>query len=184
MSRVTLFSLLLALFLGTGIWSWTTQQRDACTPYLSGDPSAQKSEWVTSGTRQIWVPCDDWFTRQPLRIELLSILDVALMVLFFMSSLSDLCDSFNARRRRSAALEFVRLPSRTLRRKSAPTVKRTFAKSVSKPAYEPPIPIPVAIAPTSKRTSVDSQHEGTRKGRDVVARALRRNRPNGRRLPR
>jgi hypothetical protein len=99
MSRVTLFSLLLALLLGFGIRLWTDGQRDACTPYLSGDTRAQKSEWVISGTRQIEVPCTDWFMRQPLRVQILFLLDVVLAVLFMLNALSDLREWRQMRRR-------------------------------------------------------------------------------------
>ncbi len=103
MSRVTLFSLLLALLLGVGIRLWTMQQRDACTPYLAGDQSAQKSEWIVSGTRQIEVPCSDWFMRQPLRVQLLCLLDVALAVLFVLNALSDMQQWLALRRQRPRA---------------------------------------------------------------------------------
>lgn len=99
MSRVTLFSLLLAVLLGVGIRLWTDGQRDACTPYLSGDTKAQKSEWVMSGTRQIEVPCTDWFARQPMRVQILFMLDVVLAVLFVSNALSDLREWLQFRRR-------------------------------------------------------------------------------------
>ena len=92
MSRVTLFSLFLALMLGAGIRLWTMQQRDACTAYLSGDNTAQKSEWVVSGTRQIEVPCTDWIMRQPLRVQILCLLDAVLAVIFVLNALSDLVE--------------------------------------------------------------------------------------------
>ena len=100
MSRVTLFSLLLALLLGTGIRLRDMQQHDACTSYLAGDQTAQRSEWVMSGTRQILVPCNDWFIRQPLPMQLLFILDVVLAVLFLLNALFDLRRGLAARRRR------------------------------------------------------------------------------------
>ena len=99
MSRVTLFSLLLALLLGVGIRQWTDGQRDACTPYLSGDAQAQKSEWVSSGTRQVEVRCTDWFSRQPVRVQILCLLDVVLTVVFVLNALSDLRDWLEMRRR-------------------------------------------------------------------------------------
>lgn len=99
MSRVTLFSLLLAVLLGVGIRLWTDGQRDACAPYLSGDTKAQKSEWVMSGTRQIEVPCTDWFARQPMRVQILFMLDVVLAVLFVSNALSDLREWLQFRRR-------------------------------------------------------------------------------------
>jgi hypothetical protein len=99
MSRVTLFSLLLALLLGVGIRLWYDGQRDACTPYLAGDTKVPSSEWVLSGTRTIEVPCDDWIMRQPLRVQVLCLLDVALTVLFVLNALSDLRDWRQFRRR-------------------------------------------------------------------------------------
>jgi hypothetical protein len=102
MSRVTLFSLLLALLLGVGIQLDSLQQRDACAPYLAGNLTAQKSEWVTSGTRQVLVPCDDWLDRQPLRVQLLLLLDAAIAVLFLLNALSDLREWLQAGRRRNA----------------------------------------------------------------------------------
>jgi hypothetical protein len=98
-SRVTLFSLLLALLLAVGIRLWYDGQRDACTPYLAGDAGAQKSEWVMSGTRTIEVSCDDWIMRQPLRVQVLCLLDAALTVLFVMNALSDLREWLEFRRR-------------------------------------------------------------------------------------
>ena len=105
MSRVTLFSLLLALLLGVGIRLWYVQQRDACTPYLEGDKTAQKSEWVISGTRQVEVPCNDWIERQPLRVQVLCLLDVVLAVLFVLNALSDLKEWLESRRRRQTELK-------------------------------------------------------------------------------
>jgi hypothetical protein len=99
MSRVTLFSLLLALLLGVGIRLWTDGHRDACTPYLSGDTKAQKSEWVVSGTRQIEVSCNDWITRMPQRIQILCLLDLVLGVVFVLNALSDLHEFLEFRRR-------------------------------------------------------------------------------------
>jgi hypothetical protein len=99
MSRVTLFSLLLALLLGVGIRLGTDGQRDACTPYLSGDTKAQKSEWVISGTRQVEVRCTDWIARQPTQVQILCLLDAVLTVLFVLNALSDLRDWRERRRR-------------------------------------------------------------------------------------
>ncbi|MGA1981103.1 MAG: hypothetical protein ABSG84_01410 [Acidobacteriaceae bacterium] len=99
MSRVTLFSLLLALLLGVGIRLWTEDQRDACTPYLAGDTKVPSSEWVMSGTRTIEVSCNDWIMRQPLRVQILCLVDVILAVLFLLNALSDLREWLEFRRR-------------------------------------------------------------------------------------
>ncbi len=87
-SRVTIFSLLLALMLGVGIYSWTQNERDACTSYPPGG-KAPASEYVISGTRQIVVPCSDWWMRQPFEVQALSLLDAAVGVLFLVNALQD-----------------------------------------------------------------------------------------------
>jgi hypothetical protein len=98
-SRVTLFSLLLALMLGTGIWLWTGNQKDDCTRSMVGDKTVAGSEWVVSGTRTIEVPCNDWIMRQPLRVQVLCLLDMVLAVVFVLNALSDLREGLEARRR-------------------------------------------------------------------------------------
>ena len=99
-SRVTLFSLLLGLMLATGIRLWSGTQKDDCSRFLAGDTTAPRSEWVVSGTRTIEVPCSDWTMRQPLRIQLLCLLDVVVLVLFVLSALADVRDQSEMRRRR------------------------------------------------------------------------------------
>jgi hypothetical protein len=101
-SRVTLFSLLLGLMLAMGIRLWSEKQTDACTPYLAGERPAQASEYVASGTRLIEVRCSDWFMRQPLRVQVLCLLDLALAVVFVLNALSDLREWLESRRRRRA----------------------------------------------------------------------------------
>jgi hypothetical protein len=98
-SRVTIFSLLLSLMLGIAIWSRSSDRPDACAAYLAGDTSAQSSEYVASGTRMIVVPCSDWIMRQPLRMQLLCLLDLGLSVVFVLNALGDLRDWFASRRR-------------------------------------------------------------------------------------
>jgi len=98
-SRVTLFSLLLALTLGAGIRLWDAQQRDDCALYMAGDHSLPASEMVWSGTRQIEVRCSDWIMRQPLRVQVLCLLDVLLAVVFLLNALGDLQNWLRTRRR-------------------------------------------------------------------------------------
>jgi hypothetical protein len=98
-SRVTLFSLLLGLMLAAGLRLWSAQQRDACTPYLNGDRTSQAGEYVESGTQLMAVPCNDWFMRQPLRVQALSLLDLALALVFVLNALADLRDWLATRRR-------------------------------------------------------------------------------------
>jgi hypothetical protein len=97
-SRVTLFSLLLALILGAGIRLWDAQQRDNCSLYMAGDRTVPASEMVISGTRQIEVPCSDWIMRQPLRVQVLCLLDLVLGVVFFFNALADLQRWLQSRR--------------------------------------------------------------------------------------
>jgi hypothetical protein len=97
---VTLFSLLLGLMVTVGLRLWSEGQRDACSPYLDGNKSAQAAEYVLSGTRMIDVPCTDWFMRQPMRIQILSIADVGLALVFLLNALGDLREWLHMRRRR------------------------------------------------------------------------------------
>lgn len=99
MSRVTLLSLLLALLLGLGISLESMQRSDACTPYLSGNPKAQKTEWVVAGSREVEVSCTDWIGRQPLTIQILCMLDAVLAILFVLNAASDLKEWRASRRR-------------------------------------------------------------------------------------
>ena len=99
-SRVTLFSLLLGLMLATGIRLWSGSRQDDCSRFLAGDKTAPRSEWVVSGTRTIEVSCNDWTMRQPLRIQVLCLLDVVVLVLFVLNALADVRDQTEMRRRR------------------------------------------------------------------------------------
>jgi hypothetical protein len=97
-SRVTLFSLLLGLMLGTGIRLWDARQKDNCSLYMAGDKTLPASELVVSGTRQIVVPCNYWIMRQPMRVQVLCLLDFALLVVFFLNALADLQRWLQSRR--------------------------------------------------------------------------------------
>jgi hypothetical protein len=97
-SRVTIFSLLLSLMLGIGIWFWSSGHRDACAAYLAGDHIAQSSEYIASGSRMIAVPCRDWTMRQPLRVQLLCLADLGLVIVFVLNAAGDLRDWLAARR--------------------------------------------------------------------------------------
>ena len=99
-SRVTLFSLLLGLMLAMGIWQWASAHKDECSRYLAGDKTAASSEWVVSGTRIIEVPCSDWTMRQPLRVQVLCLLDLVVFALFAVNALADVRDQSEMRRRR------------------------------------------------------------------------------------
>jgi len=98
-SKVTLFSLLLALMLGVGIRLWYMQQNDACARYLAGDKSLPATQWVVTGTRTIMVPCSDWLTRQPEKVQLLCLVDLVLAVMFVLNALLDTRAWLQRRRR-------------------------------------------------------------------------------------
>jgi hypothetical protein len=88
-SRVTLFSLLLALLLWAGIALRNARQKDECTRYLAGDSSAPATQTVVTGTRVIEVPCTDWMDRQPQSVLLLCLIDVLLLVMFALNAATD-----------------------------------------------------------------------------------------------
>jgi hypothetical protein len=98
-SRVTIFSLLLGLMLGLGISMWSGNQHDACAAYLDGNKLAQSSEYVPSGTRLIAVPCNVWLMRQPVKVQILCLVDLCLAVVFLLNAVGDLRDSLEARKR-------------------------------------------------------------------------------------
>lgn len=102
-SRVTIYSLLLALMLGLGIRLWDAQHPDDCALYNAGDRSMPSSVVVLSGTRQIEVPCNDWIMRQTLRLQLLCLVDFVIFVVFFFNALSDFQQWMQMRRRMRGA---------------------------------------------------------------------------------
>jgi hypothetical protein len=97
-SKATLFSLLLGLMLACGIRLWYLDQRDDCARYLAGDKSAPATQVIVSGTRTIEVPCTDWTTRQPLRVQVLCLFDLALGVVFVLNGLADVREWMQRRR--------------------------------------------------------------------------------------
>jgi hypothetical protein len=98
-SRVTIFSLLLALMLAMGLWMRDMQQTDNCSRYMAGDKMLPASEYVVSGSRMVEVPCSDWLSRQPVPVQVLCLLDGVLGVVFVLNALSDLTGWLASRRR-------------------------------------------------------------------------------------
>ena len=98
-SRITIYSLLLALMLVLSLRLWHDKHPDNCTLYNAGDHSYPSSMMVVSGTRQIEVPCTDWTMRQPLGVQMFCLLDLLLAALFFFNALSDLQRWMQTRRR-------------------------------------------------------------------------------------
>jgi hypothetical protein len=88
-SRLTLFSLLLGLMLGLGIYMHSQSEQDRCNTSPAGG-TQPKSEYVITGERQVEVPCSEWFLRQPLAIQILFVADILLGFVFAINALADL----------------------------------------------------------------------------------------------
>jgi hypothetical protein len=97
-SKVTVFSLLLGLLLASGIRLWYVEHKDECARWLAGDRTAPATQIVVSGTRMIEVPCTDWTMRQPMRVQVLCLFDLALGVVFVMNGLADVREWMQVRR--------------------------------------------------------------------------------------
>ena len=85
--------------LGLAIRLWDARHPDDCALYNAGDRSVPSSVMVVSGTRQIEVPCNDWIMRQPLKVQLLCLVDLVIGVIFFFNALSDFQQWLQMRRR-------------------------------------------------------------------------------------
>ena len=88
-SRITIFSLLLGLLLGLGIYMYSLGGRDRCNTYPAGGV-APRSEYVVTGERETEVPCSEWFLRQPQAVQVLCVLDAVLGALFALNAVGDL----------------------------------------------------------------------------------------------
>jgi hypothetical protein len=97
-SRVTIFSLLLGLMLGLGIYTHAQGERDRCSIYPAGG-TPPMTEYVVSGTRQVEVPCSDWWMRQPLVIQILCIADAGFALIFLLFAAGDLRSAVQRRHR-------------------------------------------------------------------------------------
>jgi hypothetical protein len=86
---MTLISFLAALLLTAGMYLWNAGHWDDCARYLAGERWLPSSQTVDSGTQQIEVPCEQWFPRQPLILQLLCLGDLVLLVVFSLNALGD-----------------------------------------------------------------------------------------------
>lgn len=96
-SRVTIFSLLLGLMLGLGIYTQAETERDRCNTYPAGS-TPPETEYVVTGTREVEVPCNDWWMRQPLAIQILCIADAGFAMIFLVFAAGDLRRRYQQRR--------------------------------------------------------------------------------------
>jgi hypothetical protein len=88
-SRLTMFSLLLGLMLGLGIYMYSQGEQDRCSTYPAGGVQP-RTQYVVTGERQIEVPCSEWFLRQPLALQILVVADFLLGFIFSVNALADL----------------------------------------------------------------------------------------------
>jgi polyferredoxin len=101
-SRVTLYSFLLALTLGLGIRVWYPGPRDAC----STSPAANRvsSEFVVIGKRMVQIKCTDWIGRMPMSVQILWFTVVVLGIVCGLNMLGDLRDWSSRKRPRRAGI--------------------------------------------------------------------------------
>ena len=88
-SRVTLISFLAAALLTLGLYLWNANHWDDCARYLAGEKWLPSSQTIDSGAQQIDVPCEQWFPRQPVTLQLLCLGDLILLVVFSLNALAD-----------------------------------------------------------------------------------------------
>ena len=69
--------------------AWAQDRRDDCKYSYPPGGKAPATEMVVSGTREIEVPCKDWWMRQPQGVQILCIADAALGMVFLMNALQD-----------------------------------------------------------------------------------------------
>ena len=101
-SRRTLYTLLLTLLLAASVRLWAACQRDDCDRLGPGTRGTPSSVLVESGTRTITVPCTYWVPRQPVRVQLLVLLNLVLGLVFVVSVGTDWA---RARARRRALVQ-------------------------------------------------------------------------------
>jgi len=99
-SRLTIYSFLATLLIAGAIGLWVGGHYDDCDRYMRGDHSLPPSQMVDIGSRMIYVPCDQWWERQPLWVQILCLADGAAFVVFLMSGVGNLVDWMRLRRRR------------------------------------------------------------------------------------
>ena len=95
-SRTTLWSLLVALLIPSGMAVWLSGHRDSCARFLAGDRSLPPTQMVAAGTQMVEVPCTVWLPRQPMWIQILCLVELVVVMVFALHLVGDWRD----RRRR------------------------------------------------------------------------------------
>jgi len=88
-SRITLWTFLFALLLGSGIAMWDAWHPDSCYRYLHGDTKEEPTQTVEIGAESVAVPCAEWYPRQTIYMQSACIAEGALVVTFLMRGIGD-----------------------------------------------------------------------------------------------
>ena len=87
-SRQTIFSFLLTLLVGLGVFAWNGSKRDECD--LAGPDRARVVVPVGQAGRKVLVAsCSEWLPRQPAWVQGCCFLNGALAVVFVVSLAAD-----------------------------------------------------------------------------------------------
>jgi hypothetical protein len=97
-SRRTIFSLLLALLILFGLRAALLGHRDDCDAIMPITHQKPVSVYVESGTRTVEMPCTMWLPRQPVWVQMVCLVDFAVMIVFLLSVWRD-CSRWLERRR-------------------------------------------------------------------------------------
>ena len=77
------------LGLWVGLKIWAVEHTDDCDRYVAGDGSKPDAVEVRSGTRKIVVPCNVWVARQPVGVQVVFLVEMAVGVVFVVSGVGD-----------------------------------------------------------------------------------------------
>jgi hypothetical protein len=99
-SRVTIYSFLAVLLIGSVIGLWIGGHYDDCDRYMRGDHTLPPTQMVDVGARIEYVPCDQWWGRQPLWVQALCLAEGTAFVVFLMNGVGNLLDWMRLRRMR------------------------------------------------------------------------------------
>ena len=84
-SRRTIFTFVVMLLIPLGLRAWTATHIDNCERVIAPGRTLPTSVYVESGTRTVEVPCSEWLPRQPLWVQLLCLVELAIAMVFLLS---------------------------------------------------------------------------------------------------